>query len=269
MLLVELEGRGHLAPLFGIERLTYEPTVVESGSAGVLSACQLTPDVALQEYLDGSGLGRITDRLTRTGAIDTITAAAPGIRDLLVLGKIRQLEQGGEHDLIIIDAPAAGHAVTFLQSPSGMADSAPSGPIRDQADLILEMFADERRCQVMLVTLPEEAAVTELIETAYSLEDAINLRLSPVVVNSRWPEVPGLEAALQAAMRPRSTEARAAAQFRLRLLAAQQAQVDRLGVDLPLPQLDLPYLFTTRLERSDLDTLASEFTAQLDRGLRQ
>jgi hypothetical protein len=143
--------------------------------------------------------------------------------------------------------------------------------VRRQADLVLEMFADERRCQVMLVTLPEETPVTEVVETAYTLEDRVGLRLGPVVVNSRWPEIAGLDRALELVAAtgggpgPAGSSARErAATYRLSHLRAQAHEVERLRSELPLPQIELPFLFTTSIERDHLDTLADAVVAQLD-----
>ena len=66
----------------------------------------------------------------------------------------------------MLDAPAAGHAITFLMSARGLLDAVRVGPVRAQAEDVLELLTDRRRCQVVLVTLPEETPVNELVETA-------------------------------------------------------------------------------------------------------
>ena len=165
----------------------------------------ITPDDALLEYLDLHGMRRISRRLLRTGAIDVVATAAPGIKDILVLGKVKQLERaaGGAigvnddspaNDLIVLDAPAAGHAVTFLQSAHGLLDAVRVGPIRTQAHEVVNLLTDPDRCQVILVTLPEETPVNELVETAYSLEDRVGVQLGPVIVNGLYPVLEGLDA---------------------------------------------------------------------------
>lgn len=268
MLLVELEGRSNLAAPFAFEQLHYESMVIEEPSGGGrLRALQLTPDEALRDYLDHSGLGRISDKLAVSGSVEVVATAAPGIRDLLVLGKIRQLEEAGEADLIVVDAPAAGHAVTFLQSAAGLADAAPSGPVRQQADQVLELLGDEHRCRVVLVTIPEETPVTEAIETAYALEDRAGISLGPVVVNNRWMPTEGLDAPAP----KRGVEAddllEAAARYRLDRIADQQAEVERIRQELALPLVELPFLFTTRIERDHLGQLADTLHHQLDDGM--
>ncbi len=262
VLLIELEGHSDLGAPFGFHTLPYRADVLEElDGGGRLRGRQITPDRALQEYLDRSGLSLISNRLARSGAVEVIAAAAPGIRDLLALGKIRQLEDRRDADLIVVDAPAAGHAITFLHSPAGLSASAPSGPIREQADLVLELFADPARCQIVLVTTPEEAPITEVIETAFSVEDIAGLQLGPIVVNGCWPAIDGLTDAVDR-RRDLPGPAEAAARFRLDRIEAQRQEIDRLRRELPLRQVELPYLFTTSIGRDGLQELS---TVLLDR----
>lgn len=266
--IVELEGRSNLGLPFGVDELTHRPaTLIETSAAsGRLRGSRLTPDQALGDYLVDHGL-RIGGRLAKFSAIELVTTTAPGIRDLLTLGKIRSLEESGDDDLIVVDAPAAGHAISFLRAAAGMASSAPSGPIRDQADHALAMLGDESRCRVMLVTLPEETPVTEMIETAFTIEDEVGVHLSPVVVNSVWPEIKGLERAAAETGKRASKERdnrRTAAAYRLARQQQQRSEIDRLAAGLPLPHVELPFVFTTDLGRADLDRLAETFTARVE-----
>lgn len=269
MLLVELEGRSNLAAPFGQRQLHYESQLLEESGGGRIRAQRLTPDEALRDYLSNSGLGIVSERLSDTGTVDVVATAAPGIRDLLVLGKIRQMEEAGVADLIVVDAPAAGHAITFLQSAAGLAAAAPSGPVRQQADQVLALLGDEDRCRVVLVTIPEETPVTEVIETAFDLEEKAGVSLGPVVVNNRWLPLDGLDTDGPDA--EGATEdgdlLEAAARFRSLRVASHEAELNRLRADLALPLIELPFLFTTRLERSHLATLADRLREQLDEGL--
>ena len=131
------------------------------------------------------GMRRISKRLASTGTLDVVATAVPGIKDILVLGKVKQLEAqsaaggAGQPDFIVVDAPAAGHAVTFLASAYGLLDAAAVGPIRAQAVDVIGLLGDPARCQVMLVTLPEETPVNEAAETAFHLEDRAGVQLAP------------------------------------------------------------------------------------------
>jgi anion-transporting ArsA/GET3 family ATPase len=270
VLLVELEGHSTLGRPFGIDELAYEPLELPvAGASGRLRGRRLTPDEALLDYLANHGLHRITRRLVRSGVIDVVTSSAPGIRDLLALGKIRQLEQSDDADLIVVDAPAAGHAVTFLRSAAGMAASATVGPIREQAEEAVALLSDPRRCQVVLVTLAEETPVTELIETAFSLEDEVGVALGPVVVNAVWPRLDGLDADPRTVAAAHGTTLapavvhglERAAGFHVARVASQQEQLGRLATELPLPRLVLPQIFSDRLGPEELEVLADALLA--------
>ena len=267
VLVVEVEGKSGLGRLFGVDSLGYdEASVLEperGSSAGTVLARAITPTDALLEYLVDHGMRRLSNRLVRGGALDVVATAAPGIEDILVLGKVKQLERAGTVDLILLDAPAAGHAITFLESARGLLDAVTVGPINTQARDVLEMLTDPERSSVVLVTLPEETPVNELVDTAYSLEDRVGLSLGPVIVNGLYPERPGMDvdpaaAAEEAAVALMPGEAdalRAAAAFRSARVALQTEQLARLSDRLPLPQIHLPFLFTTDLSHDDVHVL--------------
>jgi hypothetical protein len=258
-LIVEIEGKSGLSGVFGQEPLTYEEITLAPGIRGRT----LTPDDALLEYLRDHGLSRLSRRLVSSGALDVVATAAPGIKDILILGKVKQLERARAADLIVLDAPAAGHAITFLLSARALLDTVRVGPINAQARDVLELLCDPARCTVLLVTLPEETPVNELIDTAFHLEDRVGVNLGPVIVNGLYPEVPGLDAdpvdaaaAAGTSLRAGEDEAlAAAADFRRRRMALQREQVGRLAEQLPLPQLPLPFLFEADLGPAELDVL--------------
>src|SRR5687768_12607635 len=173
-LIVEVEGKSGLPALFGArEALGYDEVVLAPGGGprgwADVRARTLTSDDALLEYLVDHGMKRISKRLANSGALDVVATAVPGIKDILVLGKVKQLERAGAADVIILDAPAAGHAITFLTSARGLVDAARVGPIRAQAQDVLDLLSDPARCQVILVSLPEETPVNEVVETAFAL----------------------------------------------------------------------------------------------------
>ena len=275
-LVVEVEGRSGLPAMFGRPDLGYEEMVLADADAAAgiaeVRARTLTPDQALLEYLQDHGLSRISKRLVSSGALDVVATAAPGIKDILVLGKVKQLERAAAADLIVLDAPAAGHAVTFLQSARGLVDAVKVGPINTQARDVLALLEDHARCQVVLVTIPEETPVNEAVDTAFLLEDRVGVGLGPIVVNGLYPELPGIgadpvAAAAEADVTLRAGEAEAlaaAADFRRRRTALQDEQVGRLADDLPLPQLRLPFLFTAAIGPAEVDLLARSLLADID-----
>lgn len=262
VLAVEIEGKSGLAAMFGHDDLNYQDREIAPG----IRARTLTPDDALVEYLDDHALARLSRRLVRNGATDMIATAIPGMKDILVLGKVKQLERHDPADLIVVDAPAAGHAVTLLMSPIGLHDAVRAGPIHAQAQDVIELLTDGDRSQVMLVTLPEETPVNELIDTAFALEDRVGVKLAPVVVNgclgtSPAPAPPDQLADIAGAagitLTPSDIGALvAAARFRAARVVGERAQIERLTARLPLPHIELPFLFTAEIRADDVAALA-------------
>lgn len=268
-LIVEVEGKSGIGTMFGrrgplgYEQVTLARGGGPDGAADVL-ARTLTPDDALVEYLEDHGMRRLSRRLSNTGAIDVVSTAAPGIKDILVLGKVKALERSDDVDLIVLDAPAAGHAVRFLTSAQGLLDAVTVGPIRAQAQDVVDLLADASRCQVLLVTLAEETPVNEVVETAFALEDRVGVSLAPVAVNGLYErlDLPTDVAAAAAAAGVAVDDARAgalaaAASFRRARQDLQAEQVERLRAALPLPQLHLPFLFATEIGPAEIDVLAA------------
>ncbi len=272
VLVVELEGKTGVSAAFGrTGPLDYEETVLADG-AGKVRARRITPDDALLEYLADHGMKRISRRLVSSGALDVVATAIPGIRDILVLGKVKSLEREGVADLILVDAPATGHAMTFLSSAQGLLDAARSGPVRTQAADVVELLTDPTRCQVALVTLPEEMPINEVVEAAYTLEDRIGVNLGPVVVNGCLPEEPALgrtpeEAAASIGVRLDPDVAgnlRRAAEFRRHRWTLQEEQLERLAEELPLPQLRTRLLPGEAVRPDELEVLAADLATGVD-----
>jgi Mrp family chromosome partitioning ATPase len=274
-LIVEVEGKSSIAALFGQERLHYDavelvPADPDTGR-GALSARTLAPDEALVEYLSDHGMKRISNRLAGSGALDMVATATPGIRDVLVLGKVKQLERLAAADVIVVDAPAAGHAIQFLRSATGLLDAVNVGPIESQAREVADMLSDPSRCEVVLVTLAEETPVNELVETAFMLEDKVGVALGPVVVNGVFDASPALDADpedlardARVSLRPGEADAlRTACGFVSDRARLQAPQIERLRTELPLPQIHLPFRYTSQLGHDDIEALADEMLERI------
>ncbi len=237
---------------------------------GKPALAELLPDIevlaisapeALDEYLRDHGFARIAKRLNRTGVIDVVGTAAPGIDDIVVLGKIKQLERSGDYDLIVVDGPAAGHAITFLTSAAGLADAVGSGPVREQADDVLELLHDGERCQVVLVTLPETTPVNEVVETAFALEDDVGVQLGPVVVNAvdlgeALPDDADVRRATAELDAATAQGLVAAAAFRRSRREMEAGEIARLATELPIPKVTLPARLVAGLTAADIEALA-------------
>ena len=137
---------------------------------------------------------------------------------------------------------------------------------------MLELLNDAARCSVLLVTLPEETPVNELVDTAFLLEDRVGVKLGPVVVNGLYPTVSDLDAdpadaAAESGTSLRAGEAEAlaaAATFRRRRHDLQESQLTRLGQLLPLPQLRLPFLFRADLRPADTKVLGAALASSVE-----
>ncbi len=282
-LVVEIEGKGGLAAAFGHPgELDYREVVLHPGDPekgeGEVRGRTLRADEALVEYLEDHAMGRLSKRLLTAGAIDVVATAVPGIKDILVLGKVKQLERENPTDLIVLDAPASGHAISFLGGAAGLLDAVRSGPIRSQAQDVVDLLTDENRTQVLIVTLAEEMPVNEAVEVADAVEDKVGAALGPIVVNAVYPSRAGLVAGQSAGglaataevhLRPGEAESlEGAATSRLGREQLQAGHLERLAGLIPLPQVRLPFLFTAAVGPDELDVLAAELTGVVEGTLR-
>lgn len=207
--------------------------------AGAVKHLTLEPGDALSEYLSTRGLGLVTRQLSSLGIVDVVASAAPGIDDLLVLGKIKQLARDGSQDLLVVDGPPAGQALSLLRAPMSLGRAVLAGPIRQQADEVRAMLAEVTACRLMLVTTPELTPVMELVDTAFDLEDELGVHLSPLIVNRcDLDELPAAADELRQACR--TTSQRAALEYRLTRRQRQFLAMDQLRQRVPLQRIVLP-----------------------------
>ncbi|MET0229234.1 MAG: ArsA-related P-loop ATPase, partial [Actinomycetes bacterium] len=194
VLVAEVEGRQGLAGLFGRDALDHREAPVAEG----VHALAVDPDESLREYLDRYGFAPLARLLTWAHLNRFITAAAPGLGDVLLVGKVweaatREARPGsgggaphpggsGAYDLVVLDAPPTGRVVPFLRAPETVAELARVGPIRHQADRVRDLLDDPARTAVLLTCLPEELPVTETLEGVAALREA-GLPVAGVVAN--------------------------------------------------------------------------------------
>ena len=243
VLAVELEGKPTLAEL-----------------VGDVAHIAISAGLALEEYLRDHGLGRVAEKVLSSGVIDVVSTAAPGIDDIVVLGKIKQLARGNDWDVIVVDGPAAGRAVTMLTSAAGLQGAVTGGPVRKQADDVVDLLHDPSALQVVLVTLAETTPVNETIETAFRLEERVGVRLGPTIVNGvdarlDIPSLAGLAAALPDDHIDRRVLAEAA-RFRDERREVQRAALARLAESLPTGQIHVPWIPSARIDNATVRRLA-------------
>jgi anion-transporting ArsA/GET3 family ATPase len=272
VLVVTIDSRQGLGELLGGSSdagSEYEGALIASGlgptKTGSILLRTLTASDALQDYLGTQGLARLAKRLVSSGVVDVVASAAPGIDDLLVLGKLKHLVgiagPEGDHDLIIVDGPAAGHAISFLQSPAAMAKTISGGPLHSQANEVLAMLHNPEKCRVIMVTLPETTPVNELVETTALLTETVGVHFGPVVINGvdQAPEITALVAKDQLP----EGELGDAARYRASRCAMHAHAVERVNQLVATGSISLPHIASAGLSASDIKTLAKVLLAEV------
>jgi Mrp family chromosome partitioning ATPase len=163
--------------------VTLDAETIEVPAHDLLERIVVTPGRALTDYLSSKGMGLLSRQLARSGIVELVATTAPGLDDLLVLGRIKAFEKELRADVIIVDGPAAGHASDLVRAPLQLKKAISSGPIGQQADEVITMLSDGSRCKVMMVTTPAFTPVTETSEVANSMVETIGVVLAPTVVN--------------------------------------------------------------------------------------
>ncbi|MEP6852718.1 MAG: ArsA-related P-loop ATPase [bacterium] len=199
-LLAEVEDRQGLAQLFDVPPLPYEEKRLASAPRrGEVYGLAIDPEQAFLEYLEMFfNLRRAGRALRSMGAIDFVTTIAPGMRDVLMTGKVKEAvvrtDRGGEnvYDAVVLDAPPTGRIRQFLDVTRDVAGLTKVGPIHKQSQGVIEVL-HRPSTRVHLVTLLEEMPVQETLDAAGELQEA-GFPLGRVIVNRNRPELfaPGL-----------------------------------------------------------------------------
>lgn len=188
VLLVETEGRQGIAQLFDTPPLPYEETRVALASGGgEVRALALDPEEAMLEYLDiFYGLRRAGWALRRTGALEFATTIAPGVKDVLITGKVKELvDRIGEgrthYDAVVMDAPPTGRVTRFLTVTAEVAGLAGVGPIKNQSESVARVMRSDKTL-VHVVAILEEMPVQESAEAITDMREA-GLHVGHLLVN--------------------------------------------------------------------------------------
>lgn len=200
VLLCEAEGRQGIARLFDLDPLPYAERRIargwapEGGQAGQVFGLHIDPEAALLEYLQMYyHLGRAGTALDKFGVVEFATTIAPGVRDVLLTGKVYEAAKtdrrgGGQvYDAVVLDAPPTGRIGPFLGVSGELSGLAKVGPIRTQADAVMGLFTSDQTV-VHFVTLLEEMPVQETVEGIAELR-AAGLPVGAVILNQVRPRV--------------------------------------------------------------------------------
>lgn len=275
--LVEVEERHTMPALFDTGEWDFTEREVRSGLFGLA----VDPEASLQQYLEMFyGAKRLSKLVVHTTAVDFATNAAPGIKDVLLIGKVKEIERRRDsdgrfhYDLVVVDAPPTGRIVNFLRAPEATIQLVNVGPIRQQAQSVVDMLTDPARTRAILTTLLEEMPVTETVEGARSLAE-LDVAVGPLLVNRVLPSRFDVDVADHLAggvdrddLAARAKSAGAdidadavdalvsqADAYRARL-ALQDAMRQTLADELAQPRIELPERFAEHFGPEEVNALA-------------
>ncbi|MCB0923456.1 MAG: ArsA family ATPase [Mycobacterium sp.] len=255
VLLVEVEGRQGIAQLFDVPPLPYqEVKVATADGGGHVNALAVDIEAAFMEYLDMFyNLGLAGRAMRRVGAIEFATTIAPGLRDVLLTGKIKEsavrldANRRPAYDAIVVDAPPTGRISRFLDVTKALSDLAKGGPVHSQAEGVVRLLHSEETA-IHLVTLLEALPIQETIEAIEELEQ-LDLPIGSVIVNRNIP--PFLPAADLASAATGTVDA-----------DGVRAGLSRAGIT--LTDADFAGLLTETIEHATRVAARAESAAQLE-----
>ena len=240
-----------------------------------LTTVSVNPELAKQEWLRYQLRSRtLAGVLGGSTLFQYLTAAAPGLTELVTIGKVWDLAQleprtgGSPYDLAIVDAPATGHGLAMLRAPSTYASIARVGPVGRHAEKIDAFLRDPRQTGVLTTALPEEMPVNETVEFERALRRELDMAVDTIVVNAVHPsrfkaeDVRRLEAAAGRA-RGSARAALDAARSEHRRARAEHAQLRRLRRAASAPVATLPRIFEPELGHRELERLSVELERKL------
>jgi anion-transporting ArsA/GET3 family ATPase len=257
VLVCEVDAKGDVTSLFEAAPTDFTPREIAPG----IWSMSMDTEASLREYLKLHLRIPVVGRIGPLAkAFDFVATAAPGVREILTVGKLCYEVRERRYDLVVVDASATGHIVGQLAAPQAINDLVKVGLIRTQTDWMLDILSDPARTGLVAVTTPEEMPVAETLDLAGRVAAETTVRLAAVVVNRVLPELfgrreeevfeelrrPDREAALSASaggdVGPVLEGARLAVTMRRTRAGHLQRLRDRL--DPAVPVLYLPYLFS-------------------------
>jgi anion-transporting ArsA/GET3 family ATPase len=255
-LLCEVDAKGNLADFFETGPTAFEEREISPG----LWAMSMNTEESLKEYLK---LQLRIPLLARIGPLahtfDFVANAAPGVKEILTVGKVAWEVREGRYDLVVVDASASGHVVGQLAAPQAINELVHVGMVRDQTGWMLDILGDSATTGCVIVAAPEEMPVSETLELAGRLRTDTVVDLAAVVVNRVLPELFGRseEEVFESLRTPERAAALAeavggpvqplldGAELAVTLRRTRSGHLTRLREELPAgtPLLYVPYLF--------------------------
>ena len=268
----EVAEQERITETFGMRPAGFEETQVGPN----LFTISINPEDAKEEWLKFQlRSGTLAGLLNSSRIFQYLTAAAPGLSELVSLGKVWELAQlerrtarAAPYDVTIVDAPATGHGLALLRAPRTYAEIARVGPIRNHANRIHEFMTDPGQTAVVAVALAEEMPVNETIDLQDRMRDQLGVELAAVLVNGVLPErFSGAEAEAMASVdgagSPAAREALESALAAHERARTQRSQVARLRRGVEAPVSTLPFLLAPEVGPEELEQLSIEAERRL------
>jgi len=271
----EFDAKGNLADFFSAAPTGWDPTEVQPD----LFAMSMDTEESLKEYLRLQVKIPLVARigpLART--LDFVANAAPGVKEILTVGKVVWETKEKHYDLVVVDASATGHVVAQLSAPQAIGELVKVGLVRDQTAWLSEILDDPATTGAVIVAAPEEMPVNESLELAERIRTETRVDLAAAVVNRVLPELfsrdeeevfealrrPDAIAALEAAAGGPVAPILDAAELAVTLRRTRSVHLDRLRDGLPgVPLLYAPELFTRSHGIRATSQLADALAAEL------
>lgn len=279
-LLVEIDAKGHVAELFAVPAFGAQPEEIQPNLYGLT----IDTELALREYLK---LNMKIPMMGRIGTLarifDFVATAAPGVKEILTIGKISweaglEGRESSEWDLIVVDATATGHIVGQLNAHRSIREMVSVGVIREQTEEMAELLEDPERTGVVLVATPEEMPVSETIDLYGRFTELTNVDIAAVLVNRVLPELftkaeaeifegmrdPGVTELLGEHLGHDASPILDAAELAVTLRRTRGEHLKRLRESVPLPMYYVPNFFVKsqglRITRLVAQALSEEFS---------
>ncbi len=184
-LLASFAGAGATGGRQG-QPLVYAPREIQTN----LFAMAMDPEESLKEYLKRNlRIPLITKIGALSTAFDFLANAAPGIREIVTVGKVAFEARESNYDIVVVDATASGHIVGQLRAPQAINELVGAGAIRSQTNWMLRILADPNRCGVVITTTAHEMPVHETVELMSALRSDTEVDIAGIVVNRLLPEL--------------------------------------------------------------------------------
>jgi hypothetical protein len=271
VLVCEVNAQERIAPLLGAPPSGSTARQVAPG----LFTLNVTPRDAMREYgLMVLKFRSIYEAVFENRFVRYFLRAVPSLAELVMLGKVLhevRAEEGGRRrwDLVVLDAPATGHAIQLLRVPGVLIDTVPAGPLRKDAQWMQALLVDPAVTALSIVTLPEEMPVNEAIELDAAVRSVVGVPRGALVVNAmpeaRFPRSGDERALLDALAQAPPPLGPAAAAARLQAVHAEQAgrYLARAQAALDLPTLIVPWMARDRWDRAAVEAVATALEEQV------